>query len=113
MDMGCFFILLRASCKDRCLSEGSYRSEGMHTVTGWNFQLKILIRNRGAIGTFTANSFCLNNRVELSYLRGQMGRSTRLQYYRDVSSVEETANCLTPPLRLFIVFLAVTIVNQE
>ncbi|GFY65900.1 hypothetical protein TNIN_237361 [Trichonephila inaurata madagascariensis] len=45
-----YFIDVPAS-KDRCLSERSYRSEGMHTVTGWNGQLKILIRNRGPIGT--------------------------------------------------------------
>ncbi|GFS43827.1 CCHC-type domain-containing protein [Trichonephila inaurata madagascariensis] len=108
--MGCFFILLRASCKDRCLSERSYRSEGMHTVTGWNGQLKILIRKRGPIGT--ANSDCLNNREGSFYLRGEMRRSTRLQY-RDVSFQEEAANCLTPPQRLFIVFLAATIINQE
>ncbi|GFY69792.1 CCHC-type domain-containing protein [Trichonephila inaurata madagascariensis] len=110
--MGCFFILLRASCKDRCLSERSYRSEGMHTVTGWNGQLKILIRNRGPIGTFTGNSFCLNNREGSFYLSGQMRRSTRLPY-RDVSFHEEAANCLTPLQRLFIVFLGATIINQE
>ncbi|PRD20425.1 UNVERIFIED_CONTAM: hypothetical protein NCL1_54662 [Trichonephila clavipes] len=75
-------------CKDRYLSKGSYRSEGMHTVTEWNGQLKNLIRNRGPIGTFTANSFCLNNRVGSFYLRGQMRRSTSLQY-RDIAVVEE------------------------
>ncbi|GFS55227.1 CCHC-type domain-containing protein [Trichonephila inaurata madagascariensis] len=110
--MGWFFILLHASCKDRCLSKGSYRSEGMHTVTGGNGQLKILIRNRGPIETFMANSFCLKNREGSFYLRGQMRRSTRLQH-RDISSTEEAANCLTPPQRLFVVFLAATIINQE
>ncbi|GFY41635.1 transposon Tf2-6 polyprotein [Trichonephila inaurata madagascariensis] len=62
----------------------------MHTVTGWNGQLKILIRNRGSYW----NSFCLNNREGSFYLRGRMRRSTRLQY-RDVSSAEEAGDAFT------------------
>ncbi|GFY65563.1 hypothetical protein TNIN_13681 [Trichonephila inaurata madagascariensis] len=82
----------------------------MLTVTGWNGQLKVLIRKRGPIGT--ANSDCLNNREGSFYFRGEMRRSSRVQY-RDVSFSEEAANCLTPPQRLFIVFLAATIINPE
>ncbi|GFY53318.1 hypothetical protein TNIN_383391 [Trichonephila inaurata madagascariensis] len=106
--MGCFFILLRASCKDRCLSERSYRSEGMHTVIGWNGQLKILIRNRVLLERRRVDCFGTIGEGSV-YLRGEMRRSTYLQY-RDVSSMK-SVNGLTPPQRLFI--LAMTIINQE
>ncbi|GFY73441.1 hypothetical protein TNIN_119501 [Trichonephila inaurata madagascariensis] len=60
-------------------------------------QLKILIRARVPIGTFT-RKFYLNNRKSRFILEVKMRRSTRLQY-RDVVSypAEEAANCLTLP----------------
>ncbi|GFY53630.1 hypothetical protein TNIN_140321 [Trichonephila inaurata madagascariensis] len=106
-----FLFYLHTSCKIVVACRKIiYRSEGNAYSDRMEWSTKDTYQKRGPIGT--ANSDCLNNREGSFYLRGEMRRSTRLQY-RDVSFQEEAANCLTPPQRLFIVFLAATIINQE